>query len=401
MELSKRIGFLVLLLLQMLTTSFAQARVQLGDERLLNEYSEVLKGKRIGILAHYASRMGDGTHIVDALRKRPDFTLSMIFSPEHGFRSIDDTTVTDSIDPITNVQIYSLYGPRRAPTPEMLAQIDLILVDLQDVGLRYYTYPATVSYLLRAAKLAGKPVYLLDRPNPIGADLVEGSMLDASMANGGLTTIAQIPTRTGMTLGETANYLNLELKIGADLHVIAMSEYSRSLHWKDTGLPWIPSSPALVDPEQVELYAILGTLEALEVASGRGIDNAQAFRRYGAPYFTESKTRELINQLKLPGLSFTYTEWMPDRSKFMGQLCRGFQVQVIDPAQVQSLRSLIVVLQALQSAYGPQLQMPKALEMLGSAWLLDGVTNSKNVSELVIRAKDQLGPYLVKRKAAL
>ena len=375
--------------------------VRLGDEQLLANSSELLKGKRIGVLAHYASRLSDGSHIVDALRARPDLTLSMIFSPEHGFRSLDDTTVIDSIDPTTGVQIYSLYGPRRAPTPEMFAAIDLVLVDLQDVGLRYYTYPATVTYLMRAAKLANKPVIILDRPNPIGADQVDGAILDANLANGDLTTIARLPTRTGMTLGETARYLNQELGIGADLKVIPMQGYSRSMHWKDTGLTWTPSSPALVDPVQVELYAIFGTLEAGELATGRGMKNTEAFRRFGAPYISEVQARGIIDALHLPGLKFSYVEWTPDRSKFMGQLCRGFAIEITDLSAVKSLNALIEVSEKLQASLGVALKFPVALQMLGSQWLLDGILNQRAPDLLLERAKQDLVPFLQKRQSAL
>lgn len=379
----------------------AVPQVKLGDEQLIASTSSLLKGKRVAVLAHYASRLGNGTHVVDALYARSDLTLSMIFSPEHGFRSFDDTTVLDSIDPSTGVQIYSLYGPRRAPTPDMLAAVDVILVDLQDVGLRYYTYPATVTYLMQAAKLAHKPVIILDRPNPIGADQVEGAILDANLANGELTTIARLPTRTGMTLGETARFLNTELKIGADLSVIPMQGYVRSMHWKDTGLAWTPSSPALVDPEQVELYAIFGTLEASELATGRGIQNTQAFRRFGAPYISEAQARTLVASLNLSGLNFTYVEWTPDRSKFIGQLCRGFEITITDLSQVKSLAALVEVSEKLQATFGSQLKFPTALQMLGSQWLLDGILNQTAPSTLIDHSQQDLIPFMIKRQAAL
>ncbi len=401
MKLFKTQWHSIIVVILALVSSSTEARVSLGNERLFTDYADILKGKRIGILAHYASRMNNGTHIVDALSQNRETQLTLIFSPEHGFRSLDDTTVTDSIDPATGVQIYSLYGPRKAPTPEMLARLDLILVDLQDVGLRYYTYPATVSYLLRAAKLANKPVYLLDRPNPIGADQFGGAILDAQLANEGLTTIAKIPTRTGMTLGETALFLNNELKINADLHIIPLQNYSRAFHWNDTGLSWVPSSPALVDPEQVELYAIFGSLEAADLASGRGMNNAQAFRRFGAPYLSESKVKLMLSQLNLPGLNFSYVEWTPDRSKYIGQLCRGIQIEITDLAQIQNLRSLIEVSQALHLQFGTALKLDKALSMYGSQWLLDGILKHTAPADLVNRAERELQAFQFKRQAVL
>jgi uncharacterized protein YbbC (DUF1343 family) len=377
------------------------APVRLGDERIFDDYASVFQGKKIGILAHYASRLSDGTHVVDALKARADFNLTLIFSPEHGFRSIADTSVPDSIDPITGVQIYSLYGPRRAPTPAMFAQIDLVLVDLQDVGLRYYTYPATVVDLLKAAKLANKPVYILDRPNPLGGAIVEGAILDANLADGDLTTIAQIPTRTGMTLGETSLYLNQELNVGADLHVIPMSNWNRTMHWADTGLNWTPSSPALPTPEQVELYAMFGTLEAPPLATGRGLTPEQAFRRYGAPYITQAQAQTIINGVSLPGLKLSYVEWTPTSSEFVGQLCRGFQVDVTDLSQVQGFRSLIDLSKIMVATLGAPLKYSEALVMLGGKWLLDGIEAQTDTQTLLNKATSDLQPFLAKRQSIL
>jgi uncharacterized protein YbbC (DUF1343 family) len=382
-------------------SEFAANPVRLGDDRIFDDYAAEFQGKRIGILAHFASRLSNGTHVVDALKANPNFKLSMIFSPEHGFRSVDDTTVTDSIDPATGVQIYSLYGPRKAPTPEMLAQLDVVLVDLQDVGLRYYTYPATVTYLLRAAKTAGKPVYILDRPNPLSGAIVEGAVLDQNLANGDLTTIAQIPTRTGMTLGETALYLNQELAVGADLHVIPMSGWERSMHWKDTGLTWTPSSPALADPDQVELYAMFGTLEAAALAVGRGQLNNQAFRRYGAPYITQAQAQAIVAALQIPGLKFSYLEWTPDRSNYVNQLCRGFQIEITDLTEVDAFQALVNVSKVMQATLGTELKFSDSLDMLGGKWLLNGILNQNATLDLVAHEATALQTYLAKRAAVL
>jgi uncharacterized protein YbbC (DUF1343 family) len=384
----------------------SSATVRLGDEQLLVAPNlALIQGKKIGILAHYASRTSDGKSIVDVLAARKDIQLKMIFSPEHGFRTIDDSAVQDTVDPQTGLPIYSLYGPRKAPTADMLAQIDVVLIDLQDVGLRYYTYPATVVYTLQAAKAANKPVLILDRPNPLGGSVIEGATLDADLADEDLTTIAQMPTRYAMTLGETALFLNQELKIGADVQVVSMQGWSRAMHWDDTGLKWWSSSPALVQTDQIFLYAILGTLEATNISVGRGVDNALAFRNYGAPWVTAAQAQKIVSALSganaLPGVKFSYVEWTPDRSEFLGKLCRGFRLEITDLTKIDSFRILIEVSKIMQQVLGNPLQFSKTLSMLGSSAIETAILNNLSTDKILEQAASTNADFLKLRAQIL
>ena len=341
---------------------------------------------------------------MDRLFHQPGVNLKMIFAPEHGYRSVDDDLLPDSTDPVTGLPVYSLYGPRKAPTPEMLAQLDAVVIDLQDVGMRYYTYPATVVDVLEACKTAGKPVILLDRPEPLGGVIVEGAVLDSSLVDGDLTSLAAIPTRHGMTLGELARLYNEILGIHADLTIVPMFGWQRSMLWQDTGLPWVPSSPALLTVEQVDLYGAFGALEAFNLAVGRGVSNDLAFHDYGAPWITLTQAQVMVLALQkrgLPGLRFQLAQWTPDRGIYQGEPSHGFRVDVTDASVLQGFRSMIEVLETMRAVLGTGLDFSKTTISLGAPWLRDGIAAEQPVSSLMGHAVQESQPFMKERANAL
>jgi uncharacterized protein YbbC (DUF1343 family) len=400
-------SLVILIQMSFFCSTHANASVKPGDEQVLVAPNfSLIQGKKVGILAHYASRTSDGTSVVDLLVAQKDVQVKMIFSPEHGFRTMDDSPVEDSVDPVTGLPIYSLYGPRTAPTADMLAQIDVVLIDLQDVGLRYYTYPATVVYTLKAAKAAHKPVVILDRPNPIGGERVEGAVLDANLSDEGITTIAQIPTRYGMTLGETTLFLNSDLGIHADVKVVRMAGWDRSMHWDDTGLKWWPSSPALMQTDQIFLYATFGTLESFALSVGRGVSNDLAFRNYGAPWITADQGKRIVSLLsKSPdtaGLLFSYVEWTPDRADYKGELCRGFHIDITDQSQINSFRALVETSKVMLRVLGSDdLNFPNSLPMYGAKWLVDAIEQYKSTDAIASDEFDGKQSFLQRRESYL
>jgi uncharacterized protein YbbC (DUF1343 family) len=366
---------------------------------------EALSGKRVGALAHQASRTRAGEHLVDLLAARRDLSLVALFSPEHGIRGTEDENVPDTTDPVTGLPVYSLYGPRMAPTPRQLAAIDVLAVDLQDVGVRFYTYAATVAFTLRACKQAGVKVVLFDRPSPLGGEIVEGAVLEKDLVTDARRTrVHTISTRHGMTLGELVSLLNAEMGIHADLTVVPMAGWRRSMSWEETGLPWIAPSPALETPEQAFLYGIFGALETLDLAVGRGKSNHDAFRVYGAPWISEAASENLVlrlSALRLPGLRFTREAFTPTRAKFKSSRCNGFRVHVTDRRSVEGFRSQVEVLKALHVEFGERLGLGGATGSLGARWLIDAIARGALFAEIERKVEEDARPFLASRRTFL
>lgn len=255
-----------------------------GAEALIMNHLEELKGKKIGIVANHTAVLKNGTHLVDSLQKR-GISIVKVFSPEHGFRGTADAgeKVKSSIDGKTRLPLISLYGNNKKPTAEQLADLDILLFDIQDVGSRYYTYISTLSYVMEACAEQGKKLWVLDRPNPNG-NYVDGPVMEKSYTS--FIGMHQIPIVHGMTIGEYARMVNGEswLKNGVkcDLQVIECEGYNHVMHWDDTHLPWIPPSPNLGTEYAAYLYPILCWFEATPVSVGRGTE--EAFTILGAPW---------------------------------------------------------------------------------------------------------------------
>ncbi len=351
----------------------AWGKVQLGIDQLFTEAEiTTLVHQRLGIIAHKASVSQAGQNSVDLIFQDPRLDLKMIFSPEHGFRTHDDDYVGDSTDPITGLPVYSLYSQTRsAPEPAQLAQIDALLIDLQDVGMRFYTYGATMAKAIRAAAENNVPVYILDRPNPIGGVQVMGPMLEPELENN-LVSFANTPMRHGMTMGELAFWFNSELNINADLHVIKMKNWDRKMQWEDTGLNWIPPSPALERSEQALFYSLLGPLEALNLAVGRGKENSKAFEYYGAPWISPAEATRIVAKLnrQFEHIQFQTVSWLVTRREYEGQICNGFKIIINNEQEIASLPLLLTTISILKEELGEKLIIKSFFDrFVGQRWI--------------------------------
>jgi uncharacterized protein YbbC (DUF1343 family) len=319
------------LFLQLLLPSSSVHALDYGIDRLdeVSVRSE-LEGKRLAVLAHAASVDRDGRHVIDLLRSR--HRLVKIFTPEHGLRSLEDGYIGDGTDPESGLPVVSLYKKEgRTPRPEDLFDVDVIVMDLQDVGMRYYTYFSTLAGFMKVAAKLGKTVILLDRPNPIGGERVEGSVLDTTLA-GHFIAYHTVPTRHGMTLGELALLYLTEARISLPIRVIGVTGWKRGFFGSDFGRVWRASSPALPDIEQVELYALIGALEQFNLSVGRGLTNGSAFRVFGAPWITEEESISLaghLNALGLAGLVFFPHQQRVTRAIYEGQDIRGIRIELV------------------------------------------------------------------------
>ena len=316
------------LLLVALLFSLSSFALDFGLDRFSEpEVAAKFEGKNLAVLTHAAARSKTGEHLIDLLFS--SFKLKKIFAPEHGLRTAEDDYVGDGTDEATGLPVISLYKRgTRAPQASDLAGIDAIVVDLQDVGVRYYTYFSTIAEVMKAAASQNIEVILLDRPNLLGGDIVEGKLLDPSLA-GGFTSYHTVPTRHGMTLGELALMINHEKNMKVKLTVIPASGWNRENLLSTMDRPWIAPSPALVDIKQVGLYAIWGALENFNVAVGRGQTNEAAFSVLGAPWIKAAETQKLaqnLNALGFKNISFKPHSWKVTRALHVGKVAQGVKV---------------------------------------------------------------------------
>jgi len=319
-----------------------------GLDILLSRFPRALKGRRLGVVCHNPSITRDYVHIVDALAGRKDCRLSAIFGPQHGlFGQTQDNMVEweGAVHPALGIPVYSLYGATRTPDAAMLSRIDALIIDLQDVGARPYTYAWTVRNCLDACARAGIPVWLLDRPNPIGALAWDGPMLSPEFFSfvGG----AQIPLCHRLTMGEIAVLLKQAFFPALDLHVIWMDNWYRRSLWDDTGLPWVMPSPNMPTLDTAVVYPGMVLLEATTISEGRG--TTRPFEIFGAPWLDAAKFRAEIDACKLPGCVFREHGFIPTFQKWRGEFCRGFQIHVTRPAAFKPVLTAAAIIRAIMA----------------------------------------------------
>ncbi len=321
---------------------------QLGLEVFLEAHVGSVSGLRLGLLASPSSVDGNLRSAVERLHQRPGLNLVALFGPEHGLRGDAQAgrPVASAIDSLTGLPVHSLYGETQAPTTDMLQDLDAIIIDLQDAGLRFYTFLATALYVMRAAKEAGLAVIVLDRLAPIGGNRVEGPMLESAYTS--FVGPYPLPIRYGMTLGEAAQLVN-DQDIGCDLTVIPLRNWSRALWFDETGLPFIPSSPNLPTLDALTLYPGTCLIEGTSLSEGRG--TTRPFEYIGAPWLDAEALAKQLNGLSLPGLRFRPVYFVPTFSKYQGELCAGVHLVATDRDIFQPVSAMLHVLQLLKRRY--------------------------------------------------
>ena len=340
-----------------------RAPVLTGIDVLAAENFARLKGKRIGLLTNHTGRSRDGASTIDVLAHAPGVTLVALFSPEHGIRGQLDEKVDSSRDEATGLPIFSLYGDTRRPTEPMLAGIDTLVVDVQDIGARFYTYPATVAYVLEEAAKRKLAVIVLDRPNPIDGVDIEGSFQDA--ASIGFNGYMPMPIRHGLTIGELARLFNGEKAIGANLTVVAMKNWRRDNWFEDTGLAWVNPSPNMRNMLAATVYPGIGAIEGTNLSVGRGTDTP--FEQFGAPWIKGPELAAALNARAVPGVRFYPVSFTPAAgAKLGGQPCQGAFIIVTDRERLRSVRLGLEVASALARLYGQQFKLEDAAYLLGS-----------------------------------
>ncbi len=325
------------------------ARVRTGLETLFHDQSRLLKGKRVGLIVHQASVDGSFQHAIDLFHSLRSARLCALFAPEHGLwgAAQDHARIPSTRDPRTGCPVWSLYGRRRAPAAEMLRDLDLLVLDLQDVGARYYTFAWTMALSLAVCGRAGIPLLVLDRPNPLGGRLVEGNVLDPRFAS--FVGLYPIPTVHGMTMGELARLFNERFRLRGRLQVVPMRGWRREMTWEETGLPWVVPSPNMPTPDTARVYPGACLVEGTNLSEGRG--TTRPFEYVGAPFIDPHELAGALNKQNLPGVHFRPCYFQPTFHKYTPQLCGGIQWHVLDPARFKPyLTGLAVVAAARQLA---------------------------------------------------
>lgn len=324
--------------------------LQIGLENLLLDPPPWLKNSRLALLSNQASTASDLSHTRFHLQKNYPGRLTCLFAPQHGFFAEKQDNMVESghqQDPETDLMVYSLYGDSRRPDADMYAHFDVLLIDIVDVGTRVYTFLYTMAYCLELAAQLGKKVVVLDRPNPVGGQTVEGNLLQPECAS--FVGLYPLPMRHGLTFGELALYINSEFSIGADLEVIAMKGWKRRMFFRDTGFPWVFPSPNMPTPETAMVYPGQVIWEGTNISEGRG--TTLPFELVGAPFWDCNAILKRLHETPLPGCCLRPLVFEPTSGKFAGKTCKGFHLHVTDPAEFMPYRTSLALLQAVMQLH--------------------------------------------------
>jgi len=354
-------------------------RVQTGIDVLESQKFAPLRGKNVGLITNHTGVDAQGRSTTDLLEHAPGVNLVALFSPEHGLEGTVDEKVASSRDPDSGLPVYSLYGETRRPTDEMLKGIDTLVFDVQDAGVRFYTYTTTMGYCMEEAAKHNIAFYVLDRPNPINGDIVEGPMLDADKTS--FVAYFPLPVRYGLTIGELAQLFNTENHIGADLHVITMKNWHRNYFFDSTGMRWIPPSPNLRTTKGAILYPGLEILLNAGVSVGRGTETP--FEEFGAPWMDGEQIASALNARHLPGLRFTSQPFIPVTGMYMAKRCGGVAIRVTNRASVRSMRMGMEIAVLLHKTYPKEFDAEKMLHLAGNAETVKMIEDGASADEIV------------------
>jgi uncharacterized protein YbbC (DUF1343 family) len=352
-----------------------------------------LAGKRVGLITNQSGIDRNRRSTIDLLASAPGVKLVALFSPEHGIRGNFDAPVSPTTDEATGLPVYSLYGETERPTEAMLEGLDALVFDVQDAGVRFYTYITTMGYAMEAAAAHHVAFYVLDRPDPLGGERIEGPMLDRDRAN--FVGYFPMPVRMAMTLGEMAQMFNAENKIGCDLHIIRMQNWRRRFWFSDTGLPWVNPSPNLRSPEAEILYPGLEILQASGVSVGRG--TTWPFELLGAPWIRGEDLAAYLNRRAIPGVRFEHEKFTPDTGLYKGELCDGLRVVLTDRNVLQPLRMGIEIAAALRKLSTGKFELGKMIDLVGNAITIKQLEEGEDPAAIVASWNKDLEMFHKKR----
>lgn len=381
------------------------AQVKPGIEVLLSERLDLVRGKRVGLITNPTGVTSQLVSTVDALHAQPEMKLVALFGPEHGVRgdySAGDH-VADMTDERTGVPMYSLYGANKAPTAEMLRNVEVLVYDIQDIGSRAYTYIYTMALSMQAAAQHGIPFIVLDRPNPLGGDLIEGPILDERFKS--FIGLYPIPYIYGLTVGELAKYLNVEFGLNAQLTVVPMRGWQRFMLFEDTGLPWVLTSPHVPHASTVFHIAASGCMGELGFVN-EGVGYTLPFELIGQTWIKGEELAEALNNLRLPGVLFRALHYRPYYFSLKDQRLSGVQMHITNPRSFRPMLVQLHLLKTLLKLYPQQnIFNPERVKSFDQAMGTDSVRmllkNAATPDSIYFSWKEDLAKYREKRKSYL
>jgi uncharacterized protein YbbC (DUF1343 family) len=385
--------------------SVRNGSVKTGIDVLEEHSFDVLQAagrkKRIGLLTNQTGVDAEGRRTIDILAQAPGISLDAIFSPEHGVTgTLDTTDVNNSKDAATGIPVYSVYGTKdaaRRPPPDVLKQLDAVVVDIQDAGVRFYTYETTLGYFLEGAAKAGVEVIILDRPDPITGSFVQGPVSDAGLEN--FTNYWSVPVRHAMTMGELAKMFNAERNINAKLTVVAMEGWERGDWFDSTGLAWINPSPNLRSVTEAILYPGVGLIEGTNVSVGRGTDTP--FEVLGAPWMKSRELAAYLNARGIAGVRFVPITFTPTASNYAGQKCEGVNLVLTDRNALDGPELGIELAAALRKLYPADYKMERMTELLVNQKAYDGLVAGEDPRRIAQDWQEALEKFEAVRKKYL
>ena len=376
-----------------LPANAARAHTQTGIDVLEAEDFAPLRGKRVGLITNQTGVDSAGRRTIDLLAHAKGVKLIALFSPEHGIRGRMDSSVPNDTDAATGLPIFSLYGATRRPSPEMLANLDALVFDIQDAGVRFYTFITTMGYCMEAAAQRHIQFFVLDRPDPLGGEIIEGPMLDRDKVS--FVAYFPMPVRYAMTLGELARMFNAENHTGADLRVIAMKNWRRDEFYDQTGLTWISPSPNLRSLREDFPYPGIEILQAAGVSVGRGTDTP--FEHFGAPWIRSADLLRELNRRNVPGVTFAAAAFTPGDGIYKGQLCRGVSIRVTNRESFRSMRMGLEIIAVLHRLYPKDFQIAKTIELLGSQSTVAQLERGEDPRRIIAGWSSQLDQFRAMR----
>lgn len=401
-------SFLLLFLslgLAMVTPATAQpAPVRLGVDVLFAEKLDLLKGKRVGLLTHAGGVDGDLEPTLDRFLREPRLNVVQLYAPEHGLHAAtpNGTSTAAGKDDASRLPIEGLFGKQTSPSPASLARVDVIVIDLQDIGSRTYTYATTLGKVMVAAAAAKVAVMVLDRPNPQGGVKFEGPIRKPRWKS--LIGWGPLPVTHGLTMGELARFYEAELRLGCTLTVIEMQGWKRQMQWEDTGLHWVPSSPGIPHSLNAHFYVATGMVGGSGANVNEGGGNSMPFELIGAPYLNPRALFEALQAQKLPGVRFRPMTFRPWRGQFAGKIVHGVQLLLTDRQAFLPLRTALAILTALQKTHPEEFRVGDE-QRFGRVWgdmvILDQVRAGRTWQQIESGWQTDLADFAKKREKSL